>query len=160
MIMSMLRFLNIIVVALLAGVSAGILIGFNPMTLSPSTYVEQQQNMLQALRVLMIVLVFVGTVITILAALLQRKNRITFFMLLMASAFLIVCIGITRFGNKPIDDLVMTWRVDSLPGNWMELRDQWWRLHILRVITEVVALFLVTWASIEKDHGNANEIAV
>jgi hypothetical protein len=160
MIISMLRFLNIIVIALLAGISAGILIGFNPMTLSPSTYVEQQQHMLQALRVLMIVLVFVATVITILAALLQRKNRITFLMLLMASAFLIVCIVITRFGNKPIDDLVLTWRVDSLPSDWMELRDQWWSLHILRVITEVVALLLVTWASIKKDHGNASEGAV
>lgn len=150
MIISMLRFINIIVVALLAGISAGILIGFSPVTLSPSTYVEQQQHMLQSLRVLMVVLVFVATVITILAAVLQRRNRVTFFMLLMASAFLIACIVITRFGNMPIDDVVMTWHIDSLPDNWMNLRDQWWGFHILRVITEVMALLLVTWASVKK----------
>jgi hypothetical protein len=37
------RFLNIILATLLAGVSFGIWIGFNPSDLSPSTYLEQQQ---------------------------------------------------------------------------------------------------------------------
>jgi hypothetical protein len=43
----MIRFLNIILVAILAGVSFGIWIGFNPMDLSPVAYLEQQQNMLR-----------------------------------------------------------------------------------------------------------------
>jgi len=43
---SIIRFLNIILAALLAGVSFGIWIGFNPLKVSPSTYIEQQQNMI------------------------------------------------------------------------------------------------------------------
>ena len=145
------RFFNIILVALLAGVSFGIWIGFNPMDLSPSTYFEQQQNMLRALRVLMISLVVIATIITIVSALVQKNNKSAFITLLVAAFFLIVCIIITRFGNKPIDDAVLTWTKDSIPDNWTELRDKWRSFHILRTIAELAAFFLITWTSIKRD---------
>lgn len=145
------RFLNILLAALLAGVSFGIWIGFNPLDLSPSTYLEQQQNMLRALQVLMISLVFMATILTIASAFLQRKERQSFIILLVAGAFFIACILITHFGNKPIDDMVITWTSGSLPDNWTALRDNWWTLHILRTIAELAALVLVTWTSIKKD---------
>lgn len=145
------RFLNILVAALLAGVSFGIWIGFNPVHLSPSTYLEQQQNMLQSLQVLMVSLVFMATLITILSAFLQKSNRPVFSALLVAAGFFVACILITRFGNKPIDDLVITWTVDSMPANWTELRDSWWSFHKMRTITELIALILITWSSIKKD---------
>lgn len=148
---SIIRFLNIIIAALLAGVSFGIWIGFNPLGLSPSTYVDQQQNMLRALKVLMISLVIIATIITIASAFLQKNNKSVFIALLVAAVFFIACILITRFGNKPIDDMVMTWTSDSLPANWTELRDKWWSLHILRTIAELAALFLITWISIKRD---------
>ncbi len=56
---SILRFLNTILAAVLAGISLGIWLGFNPQGLSLSTYVEQQQNMLGSLNVLMISLVII-----------------------------------------------------------------------------------------------------
>jgi len=59
---SIIRFLNILIAALLAGASFGIWMGFNPLHLSPTTYIEQQQNMIRALNTLMIVLVFGATV--------------------------------------------------------------------------------------------------
>ncbi|AEE47970.1 DUF1772 domain-containing protein [Haliscomenobacter hydrossis] len=151
MALTLVRLLNIIIAALLAGVSFGIWMGFNPLSLSPSTYVEQQQNMLGGLKVLMISLVFIATLITIVSAFLQKKNKPVFIVLLIAAVFFIACILITRFGNKPIDDVVMTWTADALPDNWTALRDKWWSLHIMRTIAEMIALFLVTWASIRKN---------
>lgn len=145
------RFINIIVVALLAGVSFGIWIGFNPMDLSSSTYVEQQQNMLHSLRILLVSLVIIATIITIISAFLQRKNKSIFISLLIAAIFLIACILITRFGNKPIDDMVLTWTSDSLPSNWAEFRDKWWSFHIMRTIAELAAYLLIVWTSITKD---------
>lgn len=147
---SVVRFLNIIIAALLAGVSFGIWIGFNPMDLPASVYIVQQQNMLQALRVLMVMLVFLATFITIISAFLQKSNKTVFVTLLIAAIFFISCILITRFGNKPIDNIVLTWTSDSFPGNWTELRDKWWILHIMRTIAELAALILVTWTSIKK----------
>ena len=145
------RFINIIIAALLAGISFGIWIGFNPLYLSPSTYIEQQQNMLSALKVLMISLVIIATIITITSAYLQKNKRSVFITLLVAAVFFIACILITRFGIKSIDDIIMTWKADSLPENWTELRDKWWSLHIMRTIAELVALFLVTLVSIKRD---------
>ena len=149
---SLVRFLNIIIAALLAGVSFGIWIGFNPSGLSPSTFIEQQQNMLQSLRILMVCLVVISTLITILSAYLQKHDKSTFISLIIAAVFFIVCILITLFGNKPIDDKVITWTKDVIPNNWTELRDNWWSFHILRTIAEIIALILVTWASIRKDN--------
>ena len=145
------RFLNIIVAALLAGVSFGIWIGFNPSGLSSSTFIEQQQNMLQSLRTLMVSLAVIATLITILSAYLQKHDKSTFISLIIAAVFFIACIIITLFGNKPIDDKVITWTKDAIPTNWTELRDNWWSFHILRTIAEIIALLLVTWTSIRKD---------
>jgi archaellum biogenesis protein FlaJ (TadC family) len=149
--MRLIRFINIIITALLAGVSFGIWIGFNPLDLSFSTYVEQQQNMLQALKVLMISLVVIATIITLASAFLQKNNKPSSIALLVAAVFFIACILITRFGIIPIDDTVMTWTSESLPDNWTGLRDKWWSFHIMRTIAELIALFLITWASIKRD---------
>jgi uncharacterized membrane protein len=146
------RFLNIIVAALLAGVSFGIWIGFDPSGLSPSTFVEQQQNMLQSLRTLMVSLVVIATLITMLSAYLQKHDKPTFISLIIAGVFFIACILITLFGNKPIDDIVITWTKEAIPNNWLDLRDNWWSFHILRTLAEIIALLLVTWASIRKDN--------
>ena len=146
------RFVNIIVAGLLAGVSFGIWIGFNPSGLSTSTFIEQQQNMLQSIRTLMVFLVVFATIITILSAYLQRHDKSTFIFLILAAVLFIACILITRFGNKPIDEMVITWTQDAIPDNWTELRDNWWSFHILRTVAEIIALLLVAWASINKDN--------
>ena len=146
------RFVNIILAGLLAGVSFGIWIGFNPSGLSTSTFIEQQQNMLQSIRTLMVFLVVFATIITILSAYLQRHDKSTFIFLILAAVLFIACILITRFGNKPIDEMVITWTKDAIPDNWTELRDNWWSFHILRTVAEIIALLLVAWASINKDN--------
>ena len=147
---SIIRFLNIIIAALLAGTSFGIWMGFNPLNLSPSTYIEQQQNMIQALNTFMIILVIGATVITIISAILQRDDKQAFIPLLIASLFFIACILISRFGNQPINNEIIKWTSGTLPGNLSELRDKWWTFHIFRTIAELIALCLVTWTSIKK----------
>ena len=120
---SIIRFLNIIIAALLAGTSFGIWMGFNPLNLSPSTYIEQQQNMLRSLNVLMISLVFSATIITIISAVLHRGNKREFIPLLIASLFFISCIIISRFGNQPINNEIMSWTSGTVPGNLSDLRE-------------------------------------
>ena len=148
-----LRFLNIILAALLAGTSFGIWIGFNPVNFSPSTYVEVQQNTIRMLHVLMVSLVIIATIVTITSAFLQRNDKHVFIALLVAAVFFIACILISRFGNKPIQDDMLTWNANSLPANWTILRDQWWSFHVMRTITELIALTIIAWVSIRK--GNS-----
>ncbi len=148
------RFINIFSASILAGVSVGIWIGFNPLSLSPSTYIEQQQNMLESLRILMVVLVVLTTCLSLLSAYLHRMSRSDSICLLTASFFFLACILITRFGNKPIDDLVVKWTAVSVPENWTEFRNKWWIMHIVRTIAEVLGLLLVIWAGINKNVPN------
>ncbi|MFC1451443.1 DUF1772 domain-containing protein, partial [Bacillus cereus] len=80
---------------------------------------------------------------------LQRKNKSVFVALLLAAAFFISCMVITRFGNVPIKIEMLKWTKDSLPGNWAMLRDKWWLFHIMRTIVELIALVLVTWTTVQ-----------
>jgi hypothetical protein len=147
---TILWFINIFLAAILAGVSFGIWIGFNPMNLSSSVYVEQQQNMLHSLRTLMILLVVIVTLVTLVSAYIQRNNASLMVALLLAAAFFIACITITRFGIKPIDDKVLNWTVSSIPADWTTLRDKWWTLHIMRTIAELAALVILVWTVSKK----------
>ncbi len=73
-----------------------------------------------------------------------------FVVLIVAAAFLILSGLVTRFGNQPINEIVMGWDSARPPANWTELRDQWWGFHRLRTISGLLALVLVTWASINR----------
>jgi hypothetical protein len=150
MITSIIRFLNIIIAAILAGTSCGIWIGFNPTNYSPSTYIEQQQHLVLSLNTLMVVLVIIATLVSLSSAFLQRQSKTVLILFLFAAAFFASCIFISRFGNLPIQTEMLTWKADSPPDNWTALRDKWWSFHIMRTIAELVALALVAWASVLK----------
>ncbi|MDB5014791.1 MAG: hypothetical protein JWQ25_2993 [Daejeonella sp.] len=150
MITSIIRFSNIILVALLAGTSFGIWMGLNPMNYSASTYIEQQQHLVRSLQTLLVSLVIITTLVTIASAFLQQKNKNVFIALLVAALFLLSCIFITRLGNLPIQTEMLTWNANSFPENWTTLRDQWWTFHIMRTIAELIALALVVWTSVQK----------
>ena len=142
---AVIRFVNIILAAILAGVSLGLWIGFKPKDMSAATFVEQQQNILHRLRNVMPALVIGATAVTAVSAFVQRRNQRVFVALLAAASLFVACICITVLGNKPIDDLILTWNASSLPENWKQLRDKWWMLHVWRTAVEFAGLFIITW---------------
>jgi uncharacterized membrane protein len=148
MTLSLVRLFNIVFAALVAGGMFIIWIGYDPVTFSPSTYVEQQQNAIRALNFLMPLLGGATVLLTLLAAFMQRKDRKAFVLLIVGAAFLIMSGLFTRFANQPINDIVMTWEIARPPANWTELRDQWWGFHKLRTFCGLIALVLITWASV------------
>lgn len=150
---TILQFFNIILVALLAGTSFGIWMGFNPTNYSATTYLEQQQHLVRSLNTLMVSMVISATLVTIASAYLQRKNKKVYIALLLAAAFLASCIFISRFGNLPIQTEMLAWKIDALPEDWTMLRDKWWNFHIIRTIAELIALVLVAWTSVQKNEG-------
>jgi hypothetical protein len=145
---SFVKFASIVFAALVAGGMFVIWAGYDPAALSPSAYVEQQQNAIRGLNVLMPVLGAIAVLATLVSAWLQRKSRKALVLLVVAAAFLILSGLITRLGNQPINALVMTWDIARPPANWAELRDQWWGFHRLRTISGLIALVLVTWAGV------------
>ncbi|MEO7802150.1 MAG: DUF1772 domain-containing protein, partial [Ginsengibacter sp.] len=149
--------LNIIFAALLAGTSFGIWLGFNPSHYSASTYIEQQQNLVRSLNTLIVVLVVIATGLTLISAYLQRRKKTAFILLLVAAAFLISCIFITRLGNVPIQSKMLKWTVNTLPDNWTMLRDNWWSFHIWRTLVELIAFMLIAWTTVQLRTTEANK---
>ena len=145
------RFLNILMAGLIAGTIFGIWIGYNPQNLSAPTYVEHQQSVIKALNTLMPILGLITIVLTVISAFMQKDNKIIFISLLVAAVLLIISGLVTRFGNQPINAIVMTWNKADVPSNWTELRDKWWSWHIIRAVTTIVAFCLIVWTSMQKD---------
>ncbi len=141
------RFISLLLTALLVGTMFGIWLGFNPSALTVVAYVEMQQN---AIRALNISLPALGAVCILLTATLAvlRKNDKRERSLLIAAVICLVTAGlITRFANQPINALVMTWTAQA-PANWTELRDSWWHWHIFRTIAGISALVFALIAAL------------
>jgi uncharacterized membrane protein len=144
------RYINLIIAGLFAGILLGICLGYNPKNLSAATFIEQQQNVIKALNTLMPLLGLITIILTLLSAFLQKDNKTVFITLLMAALLLIISGIITRTGNQPINKIIMTWNKADIPANWTELRDKWWSFHIIRTVTTVVAFCLIVATAIRK----------
>ena len=136
---------------LIAGTIFGIWIGYNPKSLSAPAYVESQQMAIRSLNTLMPLLGLITIILTITSALLQKENQTVLITLLIAAVLLIAAGLVTRFGNQPINKIVMTWDKTSVPGNWTGLRDKWWSFHIIRSVATILAFCLIMWSNMRKD---------
>jgi len=144
------RFINVVLISIITGIVVGIWLGYNPKDFSAHTYIEQQQGAINAFNVLMPILGLITIIVTVINAFLQKRNKDVFTMLLIAALFLIVSGLVTRFGNQPINSIVMTWTPDRPPDNWIELRDTWWSFHTVRTFASFFALCLIVWVSVKK----------
>ena len=139
---NLLRFLLLFVLALLVGTMFGIWIGFNPSSLSAAAYVELQQNAIRSLNTVLPAMGAACILFAAVLAVLSKGNALSRNLLLAAIVLLIVAALITRFGNQPINAVVITWSAQALPANWVELRDHWWQLHVARTAAAMAALGL------------------
>jgi uncharacterized membrane protein len=150
MLRTIVDFFSLLLGSLVAGTMFGIWLGYNPAELAAATYVAQQQQAIRALNVTMPVLGGVMILLTIIAAMLARDDR-TRLALLMAAALCFLAAGlITRFLNQPINAIVMTWSVDAPPANWVQLRDDWWRWHVVRLVAGLGGLCLLIAAALRR----------
>ena len=51
--------------------------------------------------------------------------------------------AVTRFGNQPINDQIISWSASAPPPDWVGLRDEWWTLHLIRVAASFVGEVLL-----------------
>ncbi len=146
----MIDFANLLLAALVVGAMFGVWLVFNPAGLDAGFYIALHQQGIRALNKTMPVLGAVTILLTIAAAALDRAN-ITRCWILIAAVVCFVASGlITRFLNQPINAIVMTWSAGSPPSNWTELRDKWWRWHLIRLDTGLVGLSLLIAAILQR----------
>lgn len=142
------RFVLILILALLVGSMFGILVGYNPASLSASAYVEQHQNAVRSLNTLFPLMGAASIALTVFLAIASRTDRRSLILLVVAALLMLVAALVTRFGNQPINAIIMTWSAQAPAANWAQLRDQWWQWHIVRTIAAVAAFALVALAAL------------
>jgi uncharacterized membrane protein len=142
------RFADVLLTALLVGTIFGVWLGFNPMSLSPTTYVEQQQHAIRALNTVMPMLGATCILLTAALAVLSKGEPQTRYLLVACVVCQLAAGLITNFFNQPINAIVMTWSAQAPPSNWAELRDTWWRWHILRTLAGLAGLALLLLATL------------
>ena len=142
-------FANVLLAALLVGAVFGAWLVFNPAGLDARSYVALQQHGIRTLNVAMPVLGAATTLATVTAVVLGWRGDRTRFLLLLATVACFVAAGlITRFVSQPINAIVMTWAVDAPPANWTQLRDEWWRWHLMRLVAGLAGLSLLIAATL------------
>lgn len=140
--------LDIVLTGLIAGVIFGIWIGYNPIHLSATSYVEQQQQAINSLNVLMPILGAIAIALTFTYAILSKTNALHRNLLFLAAVLLIAGGLITRFGNQPINAIVITWNLEHIPDQWAALRDTWWNFHIMRTLATMAAFIIIVYVSV------------
>lgn len=148
MTLNALRFVLLMLLALLVGAMFGIWVGYDPAGLSASAYVEQQQAAIRSLNVLLPALGAVCIFLTIALAFAARGDARARALLAAAAALMIVAGLVTRFANQRINAIVMTWSAQAPAANWAPLRDTWWHWHIVRTVAGIAALALVLLATL------------
>lgn len=139
---------------LVAGSVFGIWRGYDLAQYSPSAFLEVHQGAVRGLNALLPVMGLVATALVVALAVIERRNRRTFVMLIVAALLLAGAGLVTRLGNQPINDLVMAWTPDTLPANWEAIRDSWRGLHLARTILSIAALATLSAALITPLEGN------
>ncbi|GAB3919772.1 DUF1772 domain-containing protein [Larkinella terrae] len=142
------RFLNLLIAALVVGSVFGILVSFNPTSLPAASYVEQHQQLVKGLNVLLPMLGAVTILTSLWIVFLNKGNPSIRRLYLIAAIFFVLSGLLTRFGNQPINDLVMTWNPTAPPSDWTEWRDKWWLYHKIRFFTSLIGLSLLIWANL------------
>ena len=148
---TMIHFADVLLAALLVGAMFGMWLILNPAGLAAGVYITVQQQAIRTLNRAMPLLGLITILFTVLAAVLGRNDSTRFALLVGA----IVCLAasglITRFLNQPINAIVITWHTDAPPANWRDVRDEWWRWHLIRLFAGLIGLSLLIAAMLQRD---------
>ena len=147
---TMIDFANLLLAALVVGAMFGVWLFFNPAGVAANIYVTMHQQGIRTMNKAMPVLGAATILVTIAAAVLGWHDSARAGLLLGAMSCFVAVALITRFLNQPINSIVSTWRSDSPPANWTGLRDQWWRGHVIRLVTGVGGLSLLIAATLRR----------
>ncbi len=152
------------ILTLLTLMSAG---GFYDFTFFPTlykisgaTFVEMHRPVDLAMRSIgpIIFTVFL-TLYSLLAILFFiEKSKIKGFLILLAILLLLGNTFVALQGNRPLNDLFLTWTPTTAPSNWSSLRDEWLSYHLYRDIfnaLQLISILLIYFVPINKNKLNA-----
>jgi uncharacterized membrane protein len=138
------QFVSIMLYVLVAGVMWGTWLSLaRTMTeYDAETFLADGQHMITNLasimEVLMISALGVGLVVVVL--LFSARSTVAGWLALAALLLMITVLVITLAVEVPIDKLIASWRMATLPAEWQEVRAKWAAFHTLRTFLSLGAV--------------------
>ena len=151
-------FASLFFVALASGGAFVVYLAYNLAGISPAFYVETMQHAIHVMTPLAVVL-NLGLLCTLASAVLARRERLCFYLLIGASICIIAAVLVTVLGNWPINNQIKTWSVTDPPPTWTQLRDAWWRFHLARAVALIGALSCVVVAALVRQDSRRRGLA-
>lgn len=81
-----------------------------------------------------------GLISTGILAYLQRSRRTAFILTLVAAISFAGMLALFAFGNNPLNQQVASWRPETIPTNWREIRNAWDSFHAASSVLAALAL--------------------
>lgn len=136
----------LMLMGLVAGATFGVWAGYNPAGYPAESFVLVHQGAVRGLNTLLPAMGLGAMLLVLALGWRARGNRAALGFYAVALLLMVAAGLITRFGNQPINELVMGWNPSAPPEDWATLRDRWWLLHSLRTLISISALALLTQA--------------
>ncbi len=89
-----------------------------------------------------------GLLSTAMLAYLLRKQGSTFILTLVAAISFAGMLALFALGNNPLNQQIASWRPETLPANWREIRDAWDRFHAASSVLAALALTVSLFATL------------
>src|SRR5215831_16820307 len=145
------QFVSIFLWALVAGVFWGPWLGLSRSisSFSPEAFLAIGKTMIGNLAPVMPFLMIAAMASMLPVLIIFYRQRSDMFMLTLVSfALVITALMITLLVEVPIDNQIKMWTVNSLPGDWRQIRDRWETFHVLRTSASVGGLALMLAAAL------------
>ncbi len=153
MTLKVVRFINLILAALLVGNEFGTWVAVHPAlgTMPTPAHVRAEQALVHRYGKIMPVWM-TSVIVSCLPVATLARNRGSSRLTLAGMVCFIAMLISTLLGNVPINNRVLELAPDETsPESWRELREQWDRLHTLRILLNVVGLSLLQLGALREE---------
>src|SRR6185369_1076920 len=143
------QFISILLFALVMGVFWGTWFSLSRTmeTVTPPTFLEIGKQFINNLAFPMSVLMPLTILSTLPVLFFSPRGSVAFYSTLVALLLMIGALVITLAIEVPIDNMINVWTVETLPADWMALREKWEFYHVVRTFASLGAFgYLVTAA--------------
>jgi hypothetical protein len=142
MIRKIIHFLAVCAAGLITGGQYVVSFDYHAAGMSAQFYTEKMQYAIHHIGTPLFAMLITATVLSFAAAIANRLDLRTSFLLAGAGICFLLGGLITAFGNIPLLDLMDTWNVSSPPADWRSIADRWYVFHSVRLGFDVVGLML------------------
>ena len=142
MIQKIIHFLAVCAAGLITGGQYVVSFDYRGSGVPASFYTEKMQYAIHHIGTPLFAMLIAATVLSFGAAIVNRLDKRTAFLLVGAGACFLIGGLITAFGNIPLLDMIDTWNVSSPPADWQSVADRWYMFHSVRFGIDVIGLLL------------------